>query len=351
MCGTAAIDEAARALPVTVVAGFGGAGKTALIDHWLRTRPAGERWALLANASALAPPGAAQRLLAADSGRYRVLGGCACCTAQASARSAIVGLLRNGPWERLIVELDGAAHPAALVDLLRRAPFATLLEVDGIVTVVDGVRPTPFETEPMHELARAQIEVSTRIVVNRADCLPGPRRAALRQRLADAPPFGRPVESIDQAPAGHPGPTWHGLSEVAELSAASGSSMGGGAAAGIAVAGSAPGKRLDWRCPASQVFDRARLQALVTGWATRLPLVGAVGVFRTERDWYLWRFHNGRISFEACAYRRENRLQIVFSVIRNPASRDVSIETDLAGARIGRSGDAPHSAFAADRVR
>ena len=68
-------------LPVTVVAGFAGAGKSTLIDHWLGGRPAGERWAVLANASAAEPS------LRLPIGRYRVVGGCACCTAQASARS------------------------------------------------------------------------------------------------------------------------------------------------------------------------------------------------------------------------------------------------------------------------
>ena len=43
------------------------------------------------------------------------------------------------------------------LDLLRRPPFDALLDVDGIVTVVDATRPGPFEAEPMHPLARAGV--------------------------------------------------------------------------------------------------------------------------------------------------------------------------------------------------
>lgn len=168
------MGEPAPRLPVTVVVGFPGSGKSTLIGHWLRMHPAGERWALLANASAIEPAGDAVLAPASHrpppvpgapagapagrrvaSGLYRIVGGCACCTAQASARSAIIELLRAGPWSRLVFELDGAAHPAALVDLLRSPPLDALLQVDGIVTVVDAARPGPFETEPMHPLARA----------------------------------------------------------------------------------------------------------------------------------------------------------------------------------------------------
>lgn len=288
-------------LPVTVVAGFAGAGKSALIERWLRERPAGERWVLLGNASASgdsreagepATPGAPVPGTASGAaqtscsvGRYRVAGGCACCAAQASARSALVALLRAGPWHRLLVELDGAAHPEALVDLLRRPPFDALLEVDRIVAVIDATRPAPFEAEPMHPLARPQVEVATRIVLTRADRLAEPARSALVRRLAAAPPFGR----------------------IVELSGA----------AGHEASNAGPPPRADaplghWRRPADQVFDRARLQALAAGWPSRHGLAQATGVFRTLRDWYLWRFDGSASTWEACAYRLENRLQWTF---------------------------------------
>lgn len=339
-------------LPVTVVAGFAGAGKSALIDHWLRGRPAGERWAVLANASAAEPPDegamapASHRVagprgvgpsLRLPIGRYRVVGGCACCTAQASARSALIELLRAGPWERLVVELDGAAHPAALVDLLRRPPFDALLRVDDLVTVVDAARPAPFEAEPMHPLAQAQVEVATRIVLNRAGQLAGARRAALARRLADAPPFGRAVEATDDGRA-----EWtSGLDETRGLDRTwrRDRTCGRDQARRLDEAAGAPGgpaaQPVAWHWPADRIFDRPRLEALAAGWPARLPLSRAAGVFRTERDWYQWRLDESGVCWEASAYRLENRLQFCLDPQRSTevtASALAAVEADLAGA-------------------
>jgi len=298
-------------LPVAIVAGFAGAGKSALIERWLRERPVGERWALLGNAPAAGAsggagtPGMADGPAMADGptgttagtlGFYRVAGGCACCTAQASARSALVALLRAGPWHRLVVELDGAARPQALIDLLRSPPFDALLEVDDIVSVVDATRPAPFEAEPMHPLAQAQVEVATRIELNQADRLPEPRRAALVRRLASAPPFGRAVEMPGTA--------------TSEASGAGLSPRAAAPPAAVVPPAAAEPPAACWRRPADQVFDRARLQALAAGWPSRHRLVQGTGVFRTARDWYLWRFDDAVSAWEACAYRLENRLQL-----------------------------------------
>ncbi len=305
-------------LPVTVVAGFAGAGKSTLIGHWLRSRPAGARWALLANTSAA--PGRA-------GGFYRVVGGCACCTAQASARSTLIELLRAGPWDRLVVELDGAAHPAALVDLLRSPPFDQHLRVDGIAAVIDAARSAPFESEPMHPLARAQVEAADRIVLNRAGQLPEPRRLALLQRLAQAPPFGRAVQATDD-----------GFVKWA-LAVDKTNAESTHAAASIAEAASLPVHTIDWRCPADEVFDRARLQALTAGWPARLPLLRGAGAFRTERDWYLWRFDGSASSWEAGAYRLEGRVALML----RPHQRALElIQAELAAARIASEGDPAH---------
>jgi hypothetical protein len=356
------MGEPAPRLPVTVVVGFPGSGKSTLIGHWLRMHPAGERWALLANASAIEPAGDAVLAPASHrpppvpgapagapagrrvaSGLYRIVGGCACCTAQASARSAIIELLRAGPWSRLVFELDGAAHPAALVDLLRSPPLDALLQVDGIVTVVDAARPGPFETEPMHPLARAQVEVAGRVVLNRAGRLADERRAALLRRLADAPPFGRIVDVT--------GDVTDDLTDVGLAPWRPGAGPPGASGGAGADPESSPAAAIDWRCPADVVFDRRRLQALVAPWPGRLPLSRGVGAFRTERDWYMWRLDDAGASWEACTYRLENRLQLVLDPPAQAPMSVASIDAALADARIAPTGDATHGSPGRDGVR
>ncbi len=333
-----------QAIPVTVVTGFLGAGKTTLIRQWLATRPVHEPWAVLVNEFGALGIDAA--LLAAPA-VFDVAGGCACCAAQAGTRAALTRLLRAGPWHRLLIELSGLGHPGPLIDLLRQPPFDRHLQLEHIVALVDARRPAPFAAHRLHELARAQIEAADCVVINRAAGLPAGELSALVQRLAALPPFGRsvivagdseaagdanrmtgvdwPLPVQDAQPAGLPAPA---------------ATMVPGAPEGSPDAAPAPLTRrsfvpllgawrlqqqgtglqsVGWRWPASVQFDRRRLQTALAGdWLGGAPALRAKGVFRTEREWYGWQLDDtdeiGNVdssTWQATAYRRDNRVEIL----------------------------------------
>ncbi|MFO0103106.1 MAG: GTP-binding protein, partial [Betaproteobacteria bacterium] len=89
--------QAEPQVPVTVLTGFLGAGKTTLIRHLLSGRPANERWAVIVNEFGIVGiDGTA--LAAARSGSTtvelrEVAGGCICCAANVPLRVAITDVL------------------------------------------------------------------------------------------------------------------------------------------------------------------------------------------------------------------------------------------------------------------
>lgn len=119
-------------IPVWIVTGASGAGKTRLINQLLRAREAHERWAVLVNdfgTSTLAPPhGIAVREVA----------GCICCTAQVGLRTALVALVRAARPQRVVIEASSAAHVEAVVKVLREPTLARTLALQAIVAVVRG---------------------------------------------------------------------------------------------------------------------------------------------------------------------------------------------------------------------
>jgi CobW/HypB/UreG, nucleotide-binding domain len=320
-------------VPVTLVTGFLGAGKSTLIEHWLSRKPAAERWAVLVNdagdqATPGPPPG---------TDFFEIAGGCACCAALPVLRSRLPGVLRAGPWQRLLVELSGTGHPGSFIDVLRSAPFKQRLRVDGVVCVVDATRAQPYLAElpgeqPANtgpppalfwgrELARAQLEAAERVWVNRADRIAPPLLAQLVDRLAGWPPFGRDVGislsavSGDFAwrPAGDPfGEPVSGATPGSEFA------IGGG---GRRRETRGPGRlAVNWCWPAAVIFDRRKLQAALQGMSRAPSLAQGAGAFATERDWYRWQWSASAATptWEASAYRRNNRLELVFSLTVRP---------------------------------
>lgn len=154
-------------VPVTVVTGFLGAGKTTLVNRWLGEVPRGDVAVIVNEHGEIGIDGA---LLAA---RVRTLveisGGCVCCATQAELVRALEQLSSApSPPRRILVETSGAASPAGVLRAVTGRPDVHVL--DGVVTVVDATR---METLAEHDLAVEQVGFSDVIVLSRADrCTP-----------------------------------------------------------------------------------------------------------------------------------------------------------------------------------
>jgi G3E family GTPase len=133
------MPEPAVPVPVTIITGFLGAGKSTLVQRWLGELPAGETAVIVNERGEIGIDG---ELLAARVAQLReITGGCVCCKTQAELSSALAELssLRPRP-SRILVETSGAASPAGVIQAVG-APWAReQLVLDGVVTVVDVLR-------------------------------------------------------------------------------------------------------------------------------------------------------------------------------------------------------------------
>lgn len=321
---------AAPRVPVTLVAGLRGAGKSSLIARWLAARPPGHRWALLLNEHGRVDP------REFDAPDWRVLdlaGGCACCAALPVLRARLPGLLREGPWQRIWIEVDGGGHVAPLIDELRRAPWSTHLRVDTVEAVVDGSRPAWYRaaaSEPGAARARL-LEPADRIWLNRAtEALPGGEAVAQGSIPAD-----------DGAPRqrGLPSENWRELIRSLPFERAIVvDDDRGDARAWMPTALPEPAAdpaRIERRWLPDLMFDRARLADLFERAPTAGVTEGAA-VFLTRREAYRWSLEGGIWRSVASTYRRESRLSIALdsdSVVDSIAAAGRWADT-LAGAAI-----------------
>jgi cobalamin biosynthesis protein CobW len=132
-------------IPVTVITGFLGAGKTTLIRELLQNNQ-GKRIAVLVNE--FGEVGIDGELLRdcqiCDEGDdplnniVELTNGCLCCTVQEEFLPTMQALLkRREQIDAMVIETSGLALPKPLVQAFRWPEIRTQATVDGVITVVD----------------------------------------------------------------------------------------------------------------------------------------------------------------------------------------------------------------------
>src|SRR3984885_1507553 len=134
----------AAALPVTLLTGFLGRGKTTVLNHLLR-QPGLARTAVIVNE--LGEIGIDHDLVeSATEGLVLLKSGCVCC----SVRRDLIDTLRSPflrrvrgqviEFDRVVVETTGLADPAPVLHTLTGDPLVTArYRLDGVIATVDAV--------------------------------------------------------------------------------------------------------------------------------------------------------------------------------------------------------------------
>jgi RNA polymerase-binding protein DksA len=177
--------QQADPLPITLLTGFLGSGKTTVLNHLVRTLP---RTAILMNE--FGEVALDHQLLQKMEGPMALLsGGCVCCTISGSLSPTLKNLWmarQRGdipPFERVIIETTGIADPAPVLDnLLHDNWVRARFRLDGVVTTVDALFGMGQLDE--HFEAVKQVAVADRLLLTKTDLAPAETVAALRERLA-----------------------------------------------------------------------------------------------------------------------------------------------------------------------
>jgi G3E family GTPase len=171
-------------LPVTVITGFLGSGKTTLIARLLRN-PAFTRTAVIVNE--FGEIGLDHELIASSDETLLALStGCLCCAVRADLLATLLELHARRAageiaYDRVLIETSGLADPAPILQaLMTDRDIARTHAIDTLVTLVDAKHGQ--QTLDRHPEARRQAALADRLLLTKAD-LARPTRA-LRMRLA-----------------------------------------------------------------------------------------------------------------------------------------------------------------------
>ncbi|WP_344983172.1 GTP-binding protein [Deinococcus rubellus] len=152
-------------IPVTVIGGFLGAGKTTLVNHLIHS--GGKRFGVIVNEFGdLGVDGALIETVEDDV--TELANGCLCCVGREDLVVSLVNLaLRETPPEHVLIELSGLADPVPVLQTLLDPQVRAVFELDGLVTVVDARH--FYQTLQDHPEAALQLAYASMIVINKAD--------------------------------------------------------------------------------------------------------------------------------------------------------------------------------------
>ncbi len=210
-----------EAVPVTVLTGFLGSGKTTVLRHAL-TGDHGLRLSAIVNdlaavnidAQLLATVGRGDGRPDIDPGREVALSnGCACCQLDGELIDALDRLAGHGAAEgydpapdAIIIEASGTSDAVSIASIIEARPGVRL---DGIVCVVDAVAWAEQSAHPIAgRIARRQLEAAHLALLTKVDLVSVEQVRAVTASIAEAAPGRRVV------------PTWNGRVEPAVLFAA-----------------------------------------------------------------------------------------------------------------------------------
>ena len=175
----------AEPIPLTVLTGFLGAGKTSLLNR-LVTDPALAETAVIINE--FGEIGLDHLLVRPiREGVVLLQSGCLCCTLRGDLVDALEQLLRdldNGRavFRRVILETTGLADPAPVLQTAMAHPYLVMrYRLDGVITVVDAVNGAATLDEHLESVK--QVAVADRIVLTKSDLVDTPDRREAKERL------------------------------------------------------------------------------------------------------------------------------------------------------------------------
>lgn len=192
--------SAAR-VPLVLLTGFLGAGKTTLVRRWLTDFPAtGRRLGVVMNEFGAVP---VDSLLVSrpDLPVQEVEGGCLCCAPEADLARAVNALARGRGCDLIVIEPSGLADPAATLDTLTDPDVLDRHELRGVLALLDAQAYARPDADPAEwPLLKQHIRFADWLLVTKCDAAP----ADAVQRLEDSARALNPHAQVRRLPAAAP---------------------------------------------------------------------------------------------------------------------------------------------------
>lgn len=166
-------------VPVHIISGFLGSGKTTAILKLLHENKDSSHWAVMINEfGKISIDSQTLQSFASAGTVFEIAGGCICCSAKEYFQKDLEHIINSGKFNRIIVEPSGLGGIDMVCEIVESVPSATLMP---IVCMVD-IFSIENKRLQLNMIYKAQISKADFIVFSKCDLL---QQQTERQRLIE----------------------------------------------------------------------------------------------------------------------------------------------------------------------
>jgi len=157
-----------KSIPVNIISGFLGSGKTTAILRLLEQKPSDERWAIVVNEfGKISIDGQTLQSKSVQGTVFDIFGGCICCSAKLYLKENLEKIISTKSFDRIIIEPSGLGGIEMVSEIVAANHNLELMPVICMVDI------TAIENQKLRRsmIYQSQIRMSALIFFSKCDLL------------------------------------------------------------------------------------------------------------------------------------------------------------------------------------
>lgn len=306
-----------KKIPINIITGFLGAGKTTAIIHLLKQKKRDEQWAVLINEfgkvsvdfETLSPKASASEKV------FEISGGCICCSAKDNFEQNLNEIIGLQKFDRILIEPSGLGGADMISEIIRDKEILDLMPVICLVSI-DYLG---LERLEINSIFRNQLLKSDILVLSKCDLEPDSEiQLAAFEKLKKEYP-----EKL------HYTKSFRGSIDEKLLNKTFQNIEIPGASEQLIFAGNElTDSNYESICFSFEADKCFNLESLFKIMEKEGKIVRAKGFLNGVDGWYFVNYTLGNSTKELCASKPENKLVVIFE--KNDCSFDVTFGNTLA---------------------